>query len=153
MNHKKANGFSFVEIIVVVALLAIVLGIGVPYYFKSQANAKLRSAAAELQADLELARSQAKNDGSDVTVTYEGSRDQASGYSLADSNGRTVKSAAFDGSVYADFTGLSGTDLEFRSNGACSVSGNIMVRSGNTNKYFEIQLTSVTGMVKITEKN
>ena len=72
MLHRKSlrrdHGFSFIELLVVMAILAALLLVGIPWFFKiSQRNA-LKSAAREVQTTLLAARIKAVNRNAPVSV-------------------------------------------------------------------------------------
>lgn len=150
---QRRRGFSLLEIIITISILAILLAIGVPYFMKSKANTSLRTQAKELKTSLEYARSQAKSSGSNSEMQFNGPTNEISGYNVKDSTGRAVKSVVFNGGVYVNITGLSGTPLEYSPNGSSTEDGNILVKSKNTNKYFTLTLVKTTGLVKIMETN
>ncbi|MCD4782697.1 MAG: prepilin-type N-terminal cleavage/methylation domain-containing protein [Candidatus Eremiobacteraeota bacterium] len=150
---QRRRGFSLLEIIITIAILAILLAIGVPYFAKSKANTSLRTQAKELKVSLSYARSQAKSTGSNTEWQFTGPTNEVSGYNLLDSTGRVVKSVVFNGGTYVDITGLSGTPLEYSPNGSSTEDGIILVKGKDTNKYFTLTLVKTTGLVKITETN
>lgn len=65
---NKQSGFTLVETIVVVAIIAIVMSYAVPAYNRFVAQNKVQSFAYALAADLQYARSEAIRRGVDVTV-------------------------------------------------------------------------------------
>jgi len=65
---NKQSGFTLVETIVVVAIIAIVMSYAVPAYNRFVAQNKVQSFAYALAADLGQARSEAIRRGFDVTV-------------------------------------------------------------------------------------
>lgn len=65
---SKQSGFTLVETIVVVAIIAIVMSYAVPAYNRFVAQNKVQSFAYALAADLGQARSEAIRRGVDVTV-------------------------------------------------------------------------------------
>ncbi|MCE1246292.1 MAG: GspH/FimT family protein [Firmicutes bacterium] len=153
-RNTRTKGFSYIEVTIVIAIAAIMLAIGIPFFLKGRANAKVRTSANEFKAALDLARSEAKSTGADITVEFIGSLTSSTGYNLKEASGRVLKTDSFTGSEFIDASGLTGTSpLKFSSNGTTSQEGSILVKSGNTDKYFSITIVKTTGLVKIEEKN
>jgi prepilin-type N-terminal cleavage/methylation domain-containing protein len=151
-NRHREHGFSYIEITIVLAISAIILAIGIPFFIKGRANARVRTSANEFKAGLELARSQAKTTGADVKAEFVGSPASASGYNIVEANGRVIKSELFSEAVFIDASALSGpSPLKFTANGTSTQEGNILVKSGNTDKYFTISIVKATGLIKIEE--
>jgi len=152
MNLNR-KGFSLIEIIIVISILAVILAIGMPYFFKSKANTQLRNTARELKITLEMTRSEAKADGANVGIEFVGTDNQISGHKVKDETGRVIKSVTFPDGVTGDITGLTSTPLEFKSNGSITTDGTIVIRSSKSNKYFTLTLVKTTGLVTIDETN
>ncbi|HAL40330.1 MAG TPA: hypothetical protein DCP03_20420 [Polaromonas sp.] len=68
-QHLRANGFSLIELMVVVAMVAILAGLAAPSFTKLLRNNRLAAASSALQVSLSLARSEAVKRGSDARVT------------------------------------------------------------------------------------
>lgn len=149
LNRKK--GLSIIEIIVVLVLLSIVLAIGVPYFLRSKGNTQVRTQAKQLKADLEYARSIARTQGGEVTFAYSSPAESSTGYEIVDTDGQVKKVVEFEGSVVADYSSLSSSEIIFKSNGSCSAGGEIKVKNTGTDKTFTLTLNETTGMVKLEE--
>ncbi|XOF32947.1 MAG: GspH/FimT family pseudopilin [Candidatus Electrothrix sp. YB6] len=67
---NKTAGFSFAELMVVIALVGILSAIAVPNYLRSLPEKRLKNAARNLYADLQKARLLAVKSNKDVTVTF-----------------------------------------------------------------------------------
>lgn len=67
------RGFTLIELMVVIAIIAIIAGIAVPNYQSSMQNTRETSARNSLVGALQLARSEAVTRGLTVTVTTDGS--------------------------------------------------------------------------------
>jgi type IV fimbrial biogenesis protein FimT len=67
---KKNNGFSLLELMMVIAVFAIVVAISIPSYIGWREENKLRGAANQLKGDLELARMRAVREGAYVVVQF-----------------------------------------------------------------------------------
>ena len=68
-DRALATGFSLIELIVVVAIAAILAGIAAPSFSELIRNNRLASASSALQVSLSLARSEAVKRGADAVVT------------------------------------------------------------------------------------
>lgn len=64
------RGFSLIEIMTVVVILAIIGAIAVPRYGRAATRYRVEAAAERLRADLELARESAKRQSRSVAVTF-----------------------------------------------------------------------------------
>jgi type IV fimbrial biogenesis protein FimT len=79
------RGFTLVELMVVVAIAAIILGLAVPNFREFIARNRLDSAAQDLMVTLQLARSEATRRGAQVTLRLAGtagSKDWGSGWTM-----------------------------------------------------------------------
>jgi type IV pilus assembly protein PilA len=61
-------GFSLVEMLIVLAVLGILMGIGTPSYFRWRASTAVRQAAVQLAQDIDGQRSEARRSNSATTV-------------------------------------------------------------------------------------
>lgn len=64
----RSRGFTLIELIVVIAVVAILLGLGVPSFREQLARRALEGAATELSSDLQYARSQAVSSNAATTL-------------------------------------------------------------------------------------
>jgi len=129
---KNNTGFTLVEMMVVIGIVAILALITVPNIISWRPKAALSGAARILKADLELAKSRAIRDNATVTVTF----DTASGtYRIIDNNGSAIKSRRLT-SLNISGTTFAGNTVTFDRRGRPSSSG-------------DIDLTNTSGTVKI----
>lgn len=69
MPNRQVRGFSLVELMVVVAIVAILAGIAGPSFKAMMENNRASAAASALQVSLSMARSEAVKRGADARVT------------------------------------------------------------------------------------
>lgn len=91
--RRPARGFTLVEIMVVLAVLAIVLGVAGPALSSMVATQQVTSAAYDLHATLNIARSEALTRNAPVTVTPV-SGNWAQGWTMTDSGGVVLRRQA-----------------------------------------------------------
>lgn len=68
-RYGNQTGFTLIELMVTVSLLAILAGLATPSFREMVASQRLRSAAFSLVSDLTLARSEAVKRGASVSIT------------------------------------------------------------------------------------
>jgi type IV fimbrial biogenesis protein FimT len=90
MVIARARGFTVVEVLVVMAIFAIVLGLTGPALSQMAAGQQVRAAALDLHAALNIARSEALTRNATVTVAPAGG-DWAQGWSLTEAGGTVIK--------------------------------------------------------------
>jgi type IV fimbrial biogenesis protein FimT len=94
---RQARGFTLVELLVVVAIVAILAGLAAPSFKAMMASNRASAAASALQVSLSTARSEAVKRGADARVTV-----AANGTAGVWSNGWTV---------FADATGTANSGV------------------------------------------
>lgn len=82
VKKTTTNGFTVVEIMVVLAILGVVMAIAAPSYNSMVASQRVRAVAAELHATLLLARSEAIKRGATVRVRPADDEEWADGWLL-----------------------------------------------------------------------
>jgi type IV fimbrial biogenesis protein FimT len=90
---RRQAGFTITELMVVVAILAILAGFALPAMTEMIRTQKVRSAAYDLVADLTFARSQAITLGRNVIMTSASGTNWGDGWSLVDQNGVLLRTA------------------------------------------------------------
>lgn len=68
MNNQK--GFSLIEMMVTIAIIAVLSGIAIPNAISWRSNAQLNSAAREVLADFQRAKSEAIKRNRDVEISF-----------------------------------------------------------------------------------
>jgi type IV fimbrial biogenesis protein FimT len=67
---RNNSGFTLIELMIALALAAIVASVAVPSFFTWRSEAKLRSAVSMIRGDLEMARSRAMRENNFVAVLF-----------------------------------------------------------------------------------
>lgn len=145
MQYKK--GFTLLELMVVVAIIAIFAAIAVPTFSSWSPRLKFRTSADELHKVLMLARMTAISSNRDVIVTF----DQANGtYDVAFPT--ETKSYSLPDGV--NFGTLTSTTITYNPTGQADVNAEIKMYSSSPkvldNKR-KLSVRAVTGLVKISK--
>ena len=98
---KKDSGFSLFELLMVIAVIAVVSAIVTPNFLSWRSNAKLRGAAGNLKNDLELSKTRAVRERSKVTVTFLATHYQVT-FTDKDGNVQTLRNRKLPGGVRVD---------------------------------------------------
>jgi len=69
---KSASGFTMIEVLIVIVILAILMSIAIPGFSRWLPNYRLKGAARELYSNLQLAKSGAIRDRADWAVEFPG---------------------------------------------------------------------------------
>lgn len=150
VHNRKA--FSLVEVVLVLAILAILVAIAAPRYGTAVARYQAEMAARRIVADLALARSRARISSTQHSVAFTPATDQyqlpgvadlknSSGDYLVDLSARPYYADLFS----ADFGGE--TTVVFDGYGTPNSSGQIVVEVGNIQKI--ISLDQDTGKASV----
>jgi len=81
---RKTDGFTFIEAVIVIFILALIAGIGTPSILAWRSAAKLRGAADNLKGDLELAKLKAIQENNNVAINF-----TKNGYTVFKDDGAT----------------------------------------------------------------
>ncbi len=84
MHHRRTLGFSMVELMVTVAIAAVLLALGVPSFQSLIASQKVKAAASSLQVSLNMTRSEALKRNATVTLAPNSSTDWTTGWKIVD---------------------------------------------------------------------
>lgn len=69
-QHKLNSGFTLVEMVITLTVIAILAGIAVPSFTETLDRRRVSGAAEQLQSDLQYARSEAIRRNADVIVSF-----------------------------------------------------------------------------------
>ena len=82
MRMRKDTGFTLLELMVVIAIMATIAAIGTPNFLQWRSNSNLKGAAGNLRSDLELGKLRAIRDNANVAAIF-----TLTGYTIFVDNG------------------------------------------------------------------
>jgi prepilin-type N-terminal cleavage/methylation domain-containing protein len=141
MKIYMKSGFSLTELMIIVAIVAIVSAIATPNYMDYMAGRRLKGAARMVMSDLLAARQKAVSQNISVDVTFTSNY----GYTVTGESARDIRNAYYDVTFSA-----SGSPVTFTSRGTMTGNTNITVTltSSRTNAT-QCVMAASTGRVKI----
>ncbi|MDP2863389.1 MAG: prepilin-type N-terminal cleavage/methylation domain-containing protein [Desulfobacterales bacterium] len=135
---RNKAGFSMLELMIVVGIIAILSAIVTPNLIGWYQHQGLRSAVVELQSNLQLAKMSAvkQNQGCSVIVNA-----GAGSYNIP-CIGKTVSLGTYNGGVVFDSPNGSATAgvLTFTSRGICTPFGSIYLTNQDNSAYYRTQV-------------
>ena len=146
---KKSEGFSLFELLVVLAVVAVVSAIVTPSILSWRSNAKLRGAAGNLKGDLQLSKVKAVRERSPVTITFMATHYQVT-FTDKDGNVRTLRNRKLPGGVRVDlertnFTSM-GDKTVFNGRGLPQAGSAVLVNNSGQQKTI---IVSPLGRIRI----
>lgn len=160
MKRLNQNGFTLIEIMVVIAMISIML-LAAGYYLGNRGErAQLKSAARDLLSNMTLARTSAIRDTAPWSLSFDPA---GNSYRVLDSNGNPFRSVTLPERVtfgsnhgmvpgsstpVGDGVTFSGDQITYNPDGTCSGTGTayLTVASGAT---FAVNSISASGAAKI----
>lgn len=138
------RGFSVVELMVVIAVLAIILGIGMPSFQNMLENSRLNSAAESLADSFRLARSEAiaRNE----TVTTDAGGEYRDGWTVKVGTTVLREYGGFDGQVSL----TNNSDMSFNGRGMAISTGDFPLSYGGGSKSRCVKVL-LSGAVRLTD--
>ena len=126
---KLLNGFTLIELMVVIAVLAIVVTLAVPGMGNFLDSNKLRGAASQLYADMQYARSESIKQNLNISISLT-------------SNGGTSWCYGISTNASCDCTITDPTDVT-----ACTLpqSGTNILKTGQSSDFEGVRITSPSG--------
>jgi prepilin-type N-terminal cleavage/methylation domain-containing protein len=160
---RKDSGFSLMELMTAIAILAILAAIAIPGYIGWLPNYRLRSVARDLQSTMQLARLRAVRENADVAVSFDTVNDDYEAFVDNGEGGGTAGNGVRDGSERIITNGemLAGVDMyqttfgaaqpQFNSRGLPNGSGDVYM-TNSQNRFMGIRL-SIAGNSRIIESS
>ena len=82
-RYKNKEGFTMIELVIVVAIIAVMTGFAIPYIIGMQPTLRVNSAARDLTTEMQLAKMRAVSQRNDYVITFDITNNQ---YSVYDDN-------------------------------------------------------------------
>ncbi len=121
---RKDSGFTMIELMVVIGIMAILSAIAIPSYIKWLPKHRVGTAARTVMSALEFARSNAIKTNSDVTLNFIFGSDSLT----VTNSGGTLRTRQIPGDVDLDDGGL-GTPVTFNGHGFSTATGQVTVEN------------------------
>jgi prepilin-type N-terminal cleavage/methylation domain-containing protein len=145
---RKDSGFTLIELMVVIAIIAILSAIAIPSYFQWLPRHRVGSAARTVMSTLEFARINAIKTNADVTVIFDWANERLT----VESGATTLRTRQMPSDVdlqnidlvgiLVTINGHEGTPVAFNGHGFSSQSGQVRVEnSTNATLRRSINLT------------
>ena len=153
---RSQRGFSLIELMVSLALMTIMFGVGIPAMQRYLHTNHLIGAANNLAGELRLARQRAVSEENNVVFSWDLTDDKYRWLDDDDNDG-TADTGEYqsdwrvlpdDVDLVAGSTPLVGTSVTFQSNGSATQGGQLTV-TNDASLSKTIQLVQVSGLVKV----
>ncbi|CAN2040568.1 type IV fimbrial biogenesis protein FimT [Candidatus Magnetomoraceae bacterium gMMP-15] len=165
MKKKKQAGMTLIELIVVIAILAVLIGVAVPNFMVWLPEYKLKDAARDMLSTMQLARLRAVKENANVIVDFSDSNqyiafvDNGEGGGTVDDkvqngNEKTIKIKEIPDEIEVHDVGFSGgsSKCKFSSRGFPSGFGGHVYLKNNQDTYMGIKVNS-TGNIRIVKSS
>jgi prepilin-type N-terminal cleavage/methylation domain-containing protein len=138
-RRPDIRGFSIAEMLVAIALFAILAGIAVPQFIAFRPKNRLNGAARQVYSELMWARSKAVNDNTSYVVTFPTNQTMQ----IA---GSTIKTVSIQ-TEYSDVTlSSSAATITFSSRGTSNVAPTITLTNSGGSKTVTIRITGTASI-------
>ena len=149
---RNSSGFTVLELMIVIAIVAVLSAIGIPNYISWLPKRHLQSSATDVQAAINLAKMTAIKENTDVELAFDLNNESYTiTYTDQDRDGnnflRTIRDKQMNPGINLVDTDFTGEKLTFDSRGLADGSGDITLKNkrGETR---EIEVT-ITGMSRM----
>jgi type IV fimbrial biogenesis protein FimT len=122
---RKNSGFTITELMVTIAVIAILASVAIPNFLAWLPNYRLRSGAEEIQSTLQFARLTAIKRNATATVTF----DIANETYRASVGGQAIRGGRMPAGIDINSASFGGTSVQFDSRGIANNAGTAVVRN------------------------
>jgi len=150
---RNTSGFSLIEVIIAIAVFAILAAVAIPNYIGWLPKRHLQSSAVDVQAAINLAKMIAIRENTDVVLTFDPANENYLAFIDTDEDGsqdtgeRTIRSKGMSPGIDLNNTTIPGHKLTFNSRGLADNSGYITLRNRlGENRTINV---TITGMSRI----
>lgn len=149
LPERVRSGFTLVEVLVVLAIVAVLLGLGLPSYMDYGSKQRVRAAARMLASDLQAARQEALKRRITVAVNFSPAdnaceRAGAASYTITQTGAR-IKRACLPPNV--EWVSLPQRTLSFQPTGGVPARMMLRLRSVRTGTTHTVEVAAETGAV------
>lgn len=125
--YQRQQGFSIIEVIIVVAVLAILTAVAAPSFQRFTSNSKVKTGAQDLYSAMLYARSEAIKRNANVTITPMNAADWSEGWTIttpAEANPLKIHDSV-DGVLEDPSSNLAG--VVYNKSGRIEAAGNVQI--------------------------
>lgn len=156
MLRKKQSGFTLIEMMVVLAIFAIVAAIAIPNFMSLLPGMRLNGAARQVMGDLMAARMKAVKLNKKTKVFFNGNGYEYEIWDDADNSGTVADNEGDDKertlqTNYHDVTFSSTGNPIFSPRGTSNAGGTITLTNSTNGKQKKVTVHAFTGRVKIED--
>lgn len=150
---RNSSGFTLIELMIGIAVLAVLAGVAIPNYIGWLPKRHLQSSAIDVQSAINLAKLTAIRENTDVILTFDPANERYLAFidtnedGDQDSGERTIRSKEMSPGINLHSTTIAGNKLTFDSRGLADSSGDITLRNRRgENRVINV---TITGMSRI----